>query len=89
MQAAVGSKSSSSGPLCDVGEGGSNCSTAVPGSGRNSEDVDVVAATTVDELLAMHKLNRVDLLKVGGTRSRFNCIRIISHVLLYQHEKHP
>ncbi|KAI3427135.1 hypothetical protein D9Q98_007072 [Chlorella vulgaris] len=66
MQASVGSKSSSSGPFCDVGESGSNCSTAVPGSGRNSEDVDVVAATTVDELLAMHKLNRVDLLKIDA-----------------------
>jgi hypothetical protein len=89
MQASVASKSSSSGPFCDVGESGSNCSMAVPGSGHNSEDVDVVAATTVDELLAMQKFDRIDLLKVGGTRSRFNCIRIISHVLLYQHEKHP
>ncbi|KAI3427123.1 hypothetical protein D9Q98_007060 [Chlorella vulgaris] len=66
MQASVGSKSSSSGPFCDVGESGSNCSTAVPGSGHNSEDVDVVAATTVDELLAMQKFDRIDLLKIDA-----------------------
>ena len=40
------------------------CILAVPGAAAEA-DADVVPVMTVDELLAMHKLQNVDLLKVG------------------------